>query len=93
MIHAYIAKDAILEVNHATPKEVSGFLAWCMTKAGMEKDGGKITFDHVRADEEDSVLVVSSHIQYSPEDVLIEVMLDNDPRSGLLITQEQTLNA
>jgi hypothetical protein len=93
MIHAYIEKATLKEAADLAGNGVVGLLEWCMTKSGMEKHGGPIRFDHVWHDKKDSVLVISSHEQYSPEEILQEVMLDTDPRAALLITQNQKISA
>ena len=93
MIHALIAKTALLEAEEIVENGLVGLLDWCMTHAGMEKNSGTIAFDHVHIDEPNSVLKVGASLGYTPEEILMEVMYDNDPRSALLVTQDQKLAA
>ena len=92
-MQTYIAKQALIEANKLGEAGIPGIIDACMTSAGFEKHGGQIVFDHVRLSDEDGVaMVISDHERYMPEEVLLEVIYDNDPRAGLLITQDVKLN-
>jgi hypothetical protein len=93
MIHAYIDKAALIEASEISTNGIAGLIEWCMVQSGMEKHGGPIYLEHVRKEEWDSVLVISTQEKYTPEEVLYEVLYDNDPQAGLLVTQDQKLNA